>query len=68
MTGLPDLPPGSIIYSAALDGDTCPACEAADGSTGTTDTITPVPNPECTSKEGCRCIQIAVLDPSVDLR
>jgi len=48
-------------YSAILDADTCDACRAADGEAGTApDSITAVPNPQCTAREGCRCVHVFV--------
>lgn len=49
--------PGARVYSAVLDGETCPSCAALAGlEYADADPRAPaVPNPECTRPEGCRC-------------
>jgi hypothetical protein len=50
-------------YSATRDGSACPACAAMDGRV-TADTAEAggwTPNPDCTSREGCRCVVVYVM-------
>jgi phage gp29-like protein len=51
----------SVEYSSLLDLNTCPACEAADGSTAKTpDGLASTPNPDCLGGDKCRCVHVFV--------
>jgi hypothetical protein len=52
---------GSVIYSALLDINTCPACADADGAEGATpEDIPGAPNPDCDGGDRCRCVHVYV--------
>lgn len=49
-------------YSAILDQNTCPPCEAADGQTAATPSELPdAPNPDCEGGANCRCFIVGVI-------
>lgn len=54
-------PPGvrAKVCSGVLDDDTCDECESWDGvELAPDDDRLRLPNPRCTSPEGCRCVWI----------
>ncbi len=53
------------IYSAILDGNTCPYCFEADGTKVSPESPQPdAPNPKCEGRDKCRCVIIWVLKVS----
>ena len=46
------------MYTAELDGETCPACQAFAGLEYAPDDpgAPSIPNPACTCARGCRCL------------
>jgi len=46
-----------MVYAAALDETTCPACAAQAGLEYPAELPAPaaIPNPDCTALGGCRC-------------